>query len=284
MKHMPEPKAVPVAQSSKSRDPLLPMPVMSSAEPRDPEPPVLFFGRTPESENGKSSLPGDTAHFQQSASTDARTSHPRISLRARLGAVRERTGEAARRRRRARREGFRWYEREWDSRFWAGRMGITPRAVLTLALVTVVSLFAFLIAARAAGRAGIPVQSGKATDVNPIIIQPEGSGGGVATPSVPTYVVGVWVSNMSPPSSGSVQVYVRVTENVGGVTNEPVAYVPVSIKSSNGIARGVVKTNLSGLATFTFFYGQSPGFPVYITATATIGKQHVTSTTDFVVA
>jgi hypothetical protein len=286
LKHSLESKAAPFARSVTSRDPLLPTPAMAPAKPPDREPQTLLVGRTPESGNGKSSLPGDAVHLQPSSSTDAKTrvKRSRISLRARLGAVREKAREAARRRRRARREGFRWYEREWDGRFWVSRMGITPRAVLTLAVVTVVSLFAFLIAARAAGRAGIPVQSGKATDANPIIIQQEGSGGGIATPALPTYVVGVWVSNMSPPASGSLGVYVRVTKNVGGITNEPVANVPVTIASPNGRARGVVKTNSSGLATFTFFYGQSPGFPVYITATATIGKQPVSSTTDFVVA
>jgi hypothetical protein len=163
-------------------------------------------------------------------------------------------------------------------------MGVTPRVVLTVAVLTVISLFAFLIAAKASGRAGIRVPPVKATNANPIIIQQEGSGGGTATPALPPYVVGVWVSNMSPAPSGSLLVYVRVTENASGLTNEPVAGVPVTISSSNGRARGVVKTNSSGLATFTFFYGQSPGFPVYITATATIGNQKVTSTTDFVPA
>jgi hypothetical protein len=168
-------------------------------------------------------------------------------------------------------------------------MGITPRIALTLAMLTLVSLFAFLLAAKAAGRTSLPLQSGdKATNANPIIIQQQGSGGGSPTPAFPAYVVGVWVSNMSPSASGSILVYVRVTENASGISNEPVPNVPVTISSPNGGVPGgihrAVKTNSSGLATFTLFYGQSPGLPVYITATATIGTQKVTSTTDFVPA
>jgi hypothetical protein len=291
MKHGPDSRrgAAPQrGQSGQTPHPLLPAPAAPSAVPpneilEDDEPQVLLVDTNPETE----------AQFEdwvQSSRVDAETrrEHSRTNLRGRLGTVREKAKETARRRRRARREGFRWYERSWENRFWGRQLGITPRVVLTLAVITVISLFAFLIAAKAAGRAGIRVQALKASTANPIIIQPQGSGGDTPTPALPTYVVGVWFSNMSPAPSGSLQVYVRVTENAGGISNEPVANVPVTIASSNGGARGgihgVVKTNPGGLATFTFFYGQSPGFPVYVTATATIGNQKVTGTSLFVPA
>ncbi len=265
MKHGPESKVVSASQSnqaSQSRHALLPAP--APVKPPDVVPQVALVDTQVESEDQLQDRVQDRVKDRvQSSRTDAETSreHSRTNLQARLGGARERAKEASRRRRRARREGFHWYERDRDSRFWGRRMGITPRVVLTLAVLTVISLFAFLIAAKAAGRAGIRVQPVKASDANPIIIQQEGSGGGTATPALPTYVVGVWVSNMSPAPSGSLLVYVRVTQNAGGLTNEPVAGVPVTISSPNGSARGVVKTNSNGLATFRFFYGQSPGLP-----------------------
>jgi hypothetical protein len=248
-------------------------------------PQVLLVDTEAESEDQFEDEFQDRVHIPR-PDAETRREHSRTSLRARLKSVRETANEAARGRRRARREGFHWYERKWDNRFWARRLGVTPRALLTLAVITVISLFAFLIAARAAGRTSLPAQSGKASNANPIIIQQQQqyTGGGSPTPALPTYVVGVWFSNMSPSPSGSLQVFVRVTANTAGLTSEPVAKVPVTLASPNGRASGIVKTNSSGVATFTFFYGQSPGFPVYVTATATIGKQKITGTSLFVPA
>jgi hypothetical protein len=63
---------------------------------------------------------------------------------------------------------------------------------------------------------------------------------------------------------------------------QPVANVPVKISSLNGVADGVVKTDASGLAFFTFFYGAVDGSPVSLTATATINGHAYSATTSFV--
>jgi hypothetical protein len=199
-----------------------------------------------------------------------------------LSLIRERAKEAARKRRHPRRDGFYWHEREWEERLWIRRTGLTPRALLTFALVLVVSLFVLLIAARAASRTATPsARSSNGSNADPIIIQHEGYWY-PPIPGAPAYAVGVWVSDASPPASGVEEVYVEVTRNPDGPTVEPVANIPVKIASKNGVAHGVVKTNASGLAVFTFFYGSVPGSPVYLTATATISGHSYSFTTDFV--
>jgi hypothetical protein len=216
------------------------------------------------------------------ATTWTRLADSRSRMRTGLGSIREHAKEAARKRRRPRRDGFFWYEREWEERFWVRRTRLTPRALLTFALVLVVSLFVLLIAARAASRTAIPsARSSNGSNADPIIIQHEGYWD-PPIPVAPAYAVGVWVSDMSPPASGVEEVYVEVTRNPDGPTVKPVANIPVKISSENGVAYGVVKTNASGLAVFTFFYGSVPGSPVYLTATATIDRHTYSSTTDFV--
>jgi hypothetical protein len=146
----------------------------------------------------------------------------------------------------------------------------------------VVSLFVLLIAARAASRAGLPSsRPSSQSTADPIIIQHEGYWYS-AIPSAPAYEVGVWVSDTSPAAAGVEEVYVEVTRNPGGPVQGPVVGVPVKISSTSGVAHGVVKTNDSGLAVFTFFYGTLPGYPVSLTATATIAGHQYSSTTSFV--
>lgn len=211
-----------------------------------------------------------------------RLADSRSRLRAGLTLIQERAKEEARKRRHVRRDGFYWHEREREERFWLRRTGLTPRALLTFALVLVVSLFVLLIAARAASREGMPsARSSSASNADPIIIQHEDYWDPPVT-GAPAYVVGIWVSDMSPPASGVEEVYVEVSRNPAGPTTAPVANVPVKISSKNGVAHGMVKTNASGLAVFTFFYGSVPGYPVYVTATATINGHTYSSTTDFV--
>jgi hypothetical protein len=145
-----------------------------------------------------------------------------------------------------------------------------------------VSLFVLLIAARAASRTATPsARSSNGSNADPIIIQHEGYWY-PSIPGAPAYAVGVWVSDTSPPASGVEEVYVEVTRNPDGPTVEPVANIPVKISSKNGVAHGVVKTDASGLAVFTFFYGSAPGSPVYLTATATIAGHRYSFTTNFV--
>jgi hypothetical protein len=232
----------------------------------------------------------------------------RSGLRERLIVMREKAKEERHRRDRRRREGFHWSEREWDSRFWATRLGITPHTVLTVSLVIVVGLFVFLIGARAASRAAFPgTGSTKRQNANPIIIQQEGNNGdtaGSSTPSAPAYILGVWVSSMSPAGSGVEQVYVRVTETTSTDVNEPVPNVKVQVTSPYGVARSIsppspakrggkggggvaapsdtAVTDANGLATFNFYYGAGPGAEVYVFATATVNGKQISSNTVFV--
>jgi hypothetical protein len=231
----------------------------------------------------------------------------RTGLRERLIVIREKVKEERRRRDRDRREGFAWYEREWESRFWVTRLGITPHTVLTVSLVIVVVLFVFLIAARASSRTPVlGIGSTKHENANPIIIQQEGSNGdttGSSTaPAVPTYIVGIWVSSMSPAGSGVEQVYVRVTEDTSTGVNEPVPNVKVQVTSPYGVARSTTMpglptrggkggvaassdtgvTDANGLAIFNFFYGAGPGTAVFVFATATVNGHQVSSNTVFV--
>ena len=239
---------------------------------------------------------------ESSAATTSVRRPVRTGLRERLTIMREKTKEERRRRDRHRREGFRWYEREWESRFWARRLGITPRAIVSVALVIVVSLFVFLIAARAATRTSVPGSASTThQDANPIIIQQEGSDSGGTgsnlTPTLPNYTLGMWVSSMSPAASGSVQLYVRVTEDSSTAVNEPVSNVKVQVTSPYGVARSTATasgrrgargdtatTDANGLVIFTFFYGAVPGTPVYVFATVTIQGHQISSNTVFVVA
>jgi hypothetical protein len=224
----------------------------------------------------------------------------RTGLPERITVIRAKAKEERRRRARRRREGFSWHEREWESRFWAARLGITPHTVLTVSLIIVVGLFVFLIAARAATRPSISgAGSARRQNANPIIIQQEGSsGGGSATPTLPTYILGVWVSSMSPAASGEEQVYVRVTENTSTDVNEPVPNVKVQVTCPYGVARSntppkrggrgdstpsnTAVTDANGLAIFTLFYGAGPGGAVYVFASATINGQQIGTNTDFV--
>jgi hypothetical protein len=242
---------------------------------------------------------------QPAPATTGSDSAERTGLRERLIIIREKVKEERRRRDRQRREGFQWYEREWGSRFWAARLGITPHTILTVSLVIVAGLFVFLIAARAASRTPVSgIGSTKRQNANPIIIQQEGSNGdttGSYTPGAPTYILGIWVSSMSPGGSGVEQVYVRVTENTGTGINEPVPNVKVQVTSPFGVARSTTMpglptrrgggvaapsdtavTDANGLAIFNLFYGAGPGNAVYVFATATVNGHQVSSNTVFV--
>jgi hypothetical protein len=216
------------------------------------------------------------------AATWIRLSDSRSRLRQGFGSIRERAKEAVRKPRDPQSDGFYWYEKEWEERFWARRTGLTPRVLLTFALVLVVSLFVLLIAARAATRTDLPAaRTSSGSNADPIIIQHEDYWD-PAIPGGPSYAVGVWVSDPSPAASGVEEVYVEVSRNPDGPTVEPVANVPVKITSKNGVARGGLKTDTTGLAVFTFFYGSVPGTPVSLTATAIINGHSYQSTTDFV--
>ncbi len=213
----------------------------------------------------------------------------RIHLRQRLTLIREKVIEEHHQRRHRRQEGFHWYEREWGSRLWARQLGISSRTLITTALVVLASFFVFVIAARAASRATVPALPRASQNANPIIIA-QATSTSTLVSAGPAYSVGVWVSTMSPPSAGSIQVYVSVTSNAPSA-NMAIKNVPVQVSASVGVARSnqprgnggnVSTTDANGLATFTLFYNASPGSPIYLFATTTIAGKQYNSTTVFV--
>ncbi len=111
---------------------------------------------------------------------------------------------------------------------------------------------------------------------------------GTPTPTVPlqAYVVGAWVSDSAPPPSGSVRVYVRVTDYASLL---PVRGVSVSVQVQFTCATayrvatyGPLPTGARGLASFEVsFTGLPPGQPICITAFVTVGGQTYTASATF---
>ena len=250
-------------------------------------------GTSPKRDPAGSQATAETAPAEPAPTTRdwERRERPRlrIHLRQRLTLIREKVAEDHHWRRHRRQEGFHWYEREWGSRLWARQLGISSRTLITTALVVLASLFVFVIAARAASRVTVPALPGASQNANPIIIA-QATSTGTLVSAVPAYSVGVWVSTMSPPAAGSIQVYVSVTSNAPSA-NMAIKNVPVQVSASVGVARSnrprgsgsnISTTDANGLATFTLFYKASPGSPIYLVASTTIAGKQYNSTTVFV--
>ena len=180
------------------------------------------------------------------------------------------------------RDGFHWSERDRRDSWWRRQLRLLPAEVAGVVLLCIASVLAIVIASKAASAASSHPVGPQATATLPsgIILQQSPA---VSTPTsqASDYLVGVWVSNPSPPAAGAVKVFVRLTHDA-----QPVAGVPVQIAVNfPGFAKpyGPVKTDSYGLATFTVTYGGTPpAQPVYVTATATVGGQKLTQQTLFV--
>lgn len=107
-----------------------------------------------------------------------------------------------------------------------------------------------------------------------------------ATVVVPPFTAATWVSNSAPPTSGQVQVYVRVTDTANFAPQTGVS-VSLSVAFTCAFPNtvrsyGPATTNADGLAAFTVTYAGLPvGQPVCITATARGGGQAYTATATF---
>jgi hypothetical protein len=111
---------------------------------------------------------------------------------------------------------------------------------------------------------------------------------GTPTPTIPepAYNIGAWVSDSAPPPTGTVQVYVRVSDFA---QRQPVAQVGVSLQvqftcaSDQRVATyGPLPTDVQGIAAFAVaFAGLPPGQPVCITAITTLGGQTYTAGATF---
>ena len=94
-------------------------------------------------------------------------------------------------------------------------------------------------------------------------------------------MMGVWPSDSSPSTAGSLEIFVRVT-----YFSEAVAGIPVSIVVNfpgSTQSYGPVNTDSYGLAKFTVNYGGTTSArPVYVTGNATVNGQKLSEQTYFV--
>jgi hypothetical protein len=144
------------------------------------------------------------------------------------------------------------------------------------------SAFAIVIASKAESQVSNRTPTVQATaPLSGGIILQQSPAAGTPTPQAAHILMGVWVSNPSPPTSGAVQVFVRLTRDT-----HPLAGVPVGIVVNfpDAASRyGPVKTDGYGLATFTVHYGGAPSEqPVYVTADAKVDGQAISQQTLFV--
>jgi hypothetical protein len=180
------------------------------------------------------------------------------------------------------RDGFHWSERDRRDSLWRRQLRLLPAVVAGIVLLCIASVLAIVIASKAASAATSHPVGPQATATLPsgIVLQ-QSPAMSTQTPQASDYLVGVWVSNPSPPTAGAVKVFVRLTHDA-----QPIAGVPVRIAVNfPGFTHpyGPAKTDSYGLATFTVTYsGTPPAQPVYVTATATVDGQQLTQQTLFV--
>lgn len=185
------------------------------------------------------------------------------------------------------RDDFSWRERDWSASRVLTRLRFMPAVLVAVVIVAIAAGVAYAVAARAStdARSQLSVPIGtvppgsNGTVIQPII-------GGTPTPAVPAYTIGTWVSNSSPPTAGSITVFVRVSHNAGPASVGPAPGIPVTISvdfPSGSSAMGPVSTDADGLARFTVSYGGlPPERPVFITASASPGGQAISAQTTFV--
>jgi hypothetical protein len=174
---------------------------------------------------------------------------------------------------------FSWRERDWNLAHWRRRLRGTPALVAATAILVASLVLGLAVAGRVARGLQLQLPAAQATPASrDVVIQmPEQT---TPTPTDAPVDIGAWVSNPTPGTSGSVQVFVRVTAGL-----QPVAHVPVTIDVQSGGSGGVlgpVSTNAYGLATFTLNYSSPPQQPVFITASATVDGRSYSFDTSFV--
>lgn len=173
-------------------------------------------------------------------------------------------------------------ERDWGLR---GQIRARVLSLSVIAAALVVALIAGLTVFHWAEKAGaaigqLPAPQTTVSAPSGIIVQ-SGNTGAAATPTLPTYLMGAWVSDTAPTSGSQVQVFVRVTGPSGGpVANQAVT---LSVQYPSGTTTvGPVTTDAYGLATFNVPAGKGTGSQVvFITASAKVNGATYTATTTF---
>jgi hypothetical protein len=159
---------------------------------------------------------------------------------------------------------------------------VGSRLVPGLLLVTLAGTFAVVVAAKAASRSLVSMVElpARSSTSGAIVLQQ-------STPPSTTgttqngYLVGMWTSNSSPPDSGTVQVYVRLTRASLPVSNVAVTIV-VGFRG-DPLTYGPVHTDSYGLATFTITYVDATlGTPISVSGRAFVDGKQLTQQTSFV--
>ncbi|MFI5271444.1 MAG: hypothetical protein ACHQ4H_00240 [Ktedonobacterales bacterium] len=191
-----------------------------------------------------------------------------------------RAGRAPRRNR----EGFGWRERDWGRLLWMRQVRMIPAVGAGVLVLALLLGGTYLLATRTISPSSIHLSSpfkaaAPTANGRPVFVAP-GSAQQSPTPALPTYTVGVWVADTSPPASGSDAIFVRVSRNV-----LPAAGVPVTIavELPNGFqSSGRLVTNKDGYATYKLVFSNlPPDQPVIITATANTASGIVSASTTF---
>lgn len=183
-----------------------------------------------------------------------------------------------------RRSAFSLRERDWRTFAWLRRVRMAPAVGALLAILLIVGALALVLASRAASSAGNRILGtsvgGRIPPTQVVVVQAPQSAPATTTAASP-YQIGVWTSTYAPGTSGSIQIYVRVSKNPSPVTN---VSVTVALQVGASITSyGPTNTDSDGIAVFTVYYsGATPGQPIAATATATINGQRVTGQTVFV--
>ena len=173
-----------------------------------------------------------------------------------------------------RRSPFSWRERNWRQSVANGVRNV-PRRLAAILVGLVAVAVALTVASQSTILADLHLPRPAAADSkvsDPVVLHQDVAP--IPTPEAPAYLVGVWSTTPNPPSSGSVEVYVRVSHNA-----KPVRHVSVSLEVKGGSSStklGPYYTNSYGLIKFTVGYsGLSSRSPILLVAHASVdGKTY----------
>lgn len=165
-------------------------------------------------------------------------------------------------------------------------------SVISLALMVVLGTFAVNVVAQGTHLWPLAASTVVAPAAPPtaaaLVLQPAPPTPTTLAGQPPTapYTVGAWVSDNAPPPSGTVKVFVRVTDQAQ-FAPVPGASVKLSVMftcstDDHVSAFGPTTTDVDGIATISVPYAGLPiGDPVCVTATVRVSGQTYTATTTF---
>jgi hypothetical protein len=189
------------------------------------------------------------------------------------------------RRRTRSRSPFAFQERDWRRAWWYRWLNALPALTVGLIVVLLAGVVGIVMATGAASTlvSQLPAAPAVSTPGSSGLVVQQAPGQGTPTPDAAQYLMGAWVSEYSPGTSGAVTVYVRVSSQT-----KPVAGVPVSLWvqfPGYGHGYGTKRTGEDGLVKFTVdYHGLPAARPVVATASANIGGTQLSADTSFVPA